>query len=1348
MTNLPAINILLDAGVKSVVVLALAGVMMAGMRKRSAAARHLLCFLAVASLLVLPVLSWALPGWRVLPGWLDFHGTRPVVVKQPATTYLTAETPAGIPPTPGRIEIATPVAPEIVPQDNGSSPTVQPAAAIKPAPARAKINFLGVGFLAWMAGVLLALVPVVLGIVSLHRLGRTSRCETAESWLELLRHLLMRLGFKRRVVLLQTAQRRMPMTWGVLRPKVLLPEESDQWPEDRRSVVLLHELAHAQRRDYLTHLITRLVCALYWFNPLVWLAARRMVAERERACDDIVLRHGAEPADYAEQVLEISAGLSLGWFAGYNGVAMARPSNLEGRLRAILDRGQNRATVTWFTMLAVLALLSVAVIPVAILKAAPADSGRGDNPPDIASTNLQPRTSAVISTSLENTPIQERKVSISAEQKPLQDVLAEICRQAGVELQLDADGLKMSGVSVDAPVTLKCQDEPLPWAVVRILRLLERQGVRDIYQDTRDGKLFVSSIMALNDRRTKAEPAWLSGYGKVGKLDDRNNIVSLYAGGKTDDAFLEKLKTLPKLRELDIEGTKFITPQGLTHLGQLPALERLTLYQVNEGESGLGDAALRNVSQIRTLRHLSIAESGVTDEGMRALAGMTQLTGLSLGGNSVTDAGLKYLAGLTNLQDLGLSQIKRVNSHMDITDDGLTNLSNLTRLQSLWIEGLERVTDVGLKHLSRLTELRNFVFAGTAVTTENISFPHLQSLDLTGSQVTDATLDNLGRFHDLQKLSLKYTSVTDAGMARIADLKELRQVVLDSGLITDAGIARLRTLPNLESAGLSGTVVSDASLHSLAGIKSLSQLTLTVRGEPGINPDGLLTMDGLLQLKNLPGLRNLTINGLVLPDGWLGVRELKQLTSLTMSFCSISDAEEDLLELVMPGTRVSAISGGSGGKLVMFNQPPKPVTLPDESVRITGVALDDVSGQPVGDCRLEFGADNPNQPGEMIWGESLPGGHMEVTGTDFSHTSRFWGESFRPGKVRARLLASGYQPALLTPQSVTASLQMTNLVVRLKRGGDFQGIVLDHNGKPAPGMRVYLANQPHFRLENGVENYSGNLKSAVTDANGRFNVSGGDGTPQKLVAASVDGRLFQVIAGSDGSRDLTVTLPQPATLVLHYDTPDDSPVAACSLSFSSKNLDQAIWMNTSFGLSLEVKNRSEIVLTNLTPGIYSLDRRKVLTVGSFESRRSRNERTVWLERTVFTLAAGSTQRVDQGRTSGDAVHGEVTGLAQTTAFGAYLYAFSDQITNSLTAMLNGDRPLDATATGRDGKFQTARLPPGGYNFVAIAFREPDAYPHSREPDYIGTAKVIVTADAPPEPVKIGLHPRIESAKSP
>ena len=107
----------------------------------------------------------------------------------------------------------------------------------------------------------------------------------------------------------------------------------------------------------------------------------------------------------------------------------------------------------------------------------------------------------------------------------------------------------------------------------------------------------------------------------------------------------------------------------------------------------------------------------------------------------------------------------------------------------------------------------------------------------------------------------------------------------------------------------------------------------------------------------------------------------------------------------------------------------------------------------------------------------------------------------------------------------------------------------------------------------------------------------------------------------------------------------------------------------------------------------------------------------------------------------------MTGLDQTTAFGAYLYAFSDQTTNSPADMLNRERPLDATSTGRNGQFQTARLAPGAYILVAIAFKEPNVNSHNRQPDYIGSAKVTVTAKAAPL-VKIELHPWVEPAKSP
>ena len=222
---------------------------------------------------------------------------------------------------------------------------------------------------AWLAGFALIAARTLAGIAGLWWLGRGSRVETASSWLELLRHLVAGLRLRRPVVLLKSDRRQTPMTWGVARPKLLLPEASEDWPEERRRVVMLHELAHARRWDYATNLLTRLACAVWWFNPLVWLAARRMAAERERACDDIVLNHGARPSEYAEQLLAIAAGLRRGGWSACVGIAMARPSKLEGRLRAILDSSLPRHAPARAVTLLMLAAALLVVVPVAMMRA-------------------------------------------------------------------------------------------------------------------------------------------------------------------------------------------------------------------------------------------------------------------------------------------------------------------------------------------------------------------------------------------------------------------------------------------------------------------------------------------------------------------------------------------------------------------------------------------------------------------------------------------------------------------------------------------------------------------------------------------------------------------------------------------------------------------------------------------------------------------------------------------------------------------------------------------------------------------------------------------------------------------
>ena len=126
-----------------------------------------------------------------------------------------------------------------------------------------------------------------------------------------------------------------PATWGWRRPVVLLPEAAAQWPADRLRMVLQHELAHIRRRDYLTHLLGQVACAVYWPSPAVWTAARCARLEQERACDAEVLARGAVPHEYARLLLEVARGSMA--LPGALGARMAsRGSSLAGRVRAVL----------------------------------------------------------------------------------------------------------------------------------------------------------------------------------------------------------------------------------------------------------------------------------------------------------------------------------------------------------------------------------------------------------------------------------------------------------------------------------------------------------------------------------------------------------------------------------------------------------------------------------------------------------------------------------------------------------------------------------------------------------------------------------------------------------------------------------------------------------------------------------------------------------------------------------------------------------------------------------------------------------------------------------------------------
>ena len=132
-----------------------------------------------------------------------------------------------------------------------------------------------------------------------------------------------------------------PITSGFTHPVVLLPADADEWTDERRRVVLLHEMAHVARLDYVAQLVATAACSLYWFHPAVWIAASRMRMEAEHAADDRVLSGGLTSDRYAMHLVELARRAAIGEPAAV-AVGIAHRTHIERRVRAMLDTTRSR----------------------------------------------------------------------------------------------------------------------------------------------------------------------------------------------------------------------------------------------------------------------------------------------------------------------------------------------------------------------------------------------------------------------------------------------------------------------------------------------------------------------------------------------------------------------------------------------------------------------------------------------------------------------------------------------------------------------------------------------------------------------------------------------------------------------------------------------------------------------------------------------------------------------------------------------------------------------------------------------------------------------------------------------
>jgi hypothetical protein len=491
-----------------------------------------------------------------------------------------------------------------------------------------------------------------------------------------------------------------------------------------------------------------------------------------------------------------------------------------------------------------------------------------------------------------------REVSLAAKAMPLKDALAAVARAAQVGLRLDADALKQVGLDVELPVTVTVKDEPLADALGKLINWGKHPGA---FREVRGGKLVITTVQAYQAEIERHLPEWLKRHYKRGllaTLDDDGNVVSITAGEVMSDELLGQLKTLPKLRELDVESAKQITPAGLKSLGALAALQKLSLYGLYHNKEGLGDAAVQSIVALKSLRELRLNGCGTTDVGMRLLEGMPQLRHLELYGEArLTDAALASVAKLKRLTHLSLD------SYVG-TEQG-------------WM----RFSKDALRSLAVLQELEHLHLVGQDVAAETLQFPRLKTLSLGGASVDDACAPRIAACRGLQSLNLVYTNISDEGLQTLADLPELRRLNLDSRVVTDAGIKHLKRLPKLQHVSLRASRLTDESLQHLAEITTLKRVDLNASGEPGVNVGKCFTIAGVERLKALPALHTLWLTNFESAGGFLGLKELSQLRSLTLMMANVRDDELDALEEALPNTTIHA--GGGGSKRVPKKDRPR-----------------------------------------------------------------------------------------------------------------------------------------------------------------------------------------------------------------------------------------------------------------------------------------------------------------------------------------------------------------------------------------------------------------------------------------
>ena len=356
--------VIMEVALKTSLVLATAWGVSRLMSRSTAAGRHLVWATALTASVVVLATTTAGPRFGV-----------PLLPAEPAAPVLLSEAVAPL----SEASAPSVVRQSLVAIESGSdrAPTVLLASGTQAFMNRSWATLIAA---LWAAGAFLLLMRLGAGITLVGRMALRSVAVADGPVRTTLEEAMQKLRIARPVGLRESDEISVPMMGGIRNPSIFLPQGWQTWSPERLHLVLLHELAHVCRRDVLSLTLARVASALLWFNPLAHLAVARMKREQEQACDDLVLTAGANATSYADALVDIARSFCAPAFPAWAAPSMARPSQLAGRVDAILDTRRVRPVASTRRGLLVGALTCALVLPLGALEVTPADRAEGETP--------------------------------------------------------------------------------------------------------------------------------------------------------------------------------------------------------------------------------------------------------------------------------------------------------------------------------------------------------------------------------------------------------------------------------------------------------------------------------------------------------------------------------------------------------------------------------------------------------------------------------------------------------------------------------------------------------------------------------------------------------------------------------------------------------------------------------------------------------------------------------------------------------------------------------------------------------------------------------------------------------